>query len=50
MKAFALEIWEMPANEFGWKAFAVVAILIAARWIATEINIGRMKRVARIRN
>jgi hypothetical protein len=48
MKAFAMQIWEMPADEFAWKALAVVTILMALRFIATEINIGRMKRMTRM--
>lgn len=47
MKALAMQIWEMPADEFAWKALGVVVILVVLRFIATEINIGRMKKMAR---
>ena len=49
MKALALEIWEMPSGEFALWTIAFFGVIVVVRFIAAELDLSRVKRMARFR-
>lgn len=47
MKAFAMQIWEMSSGEFAFWLMAFVGVLGVLWFLATELQLSRMKRMAR---
>lgn len=47
MKDFAMTVWNMPSGEFVlWSLVLFVAVGVV-RYLATELQLSRMKRMAR---